>query len=503
MRWLVQTGLLIAGCAAMPLAGCSLTHTFEQCQSDAECAPSSDGLKQYCTVDHFCAVGRPKEVLCLDKYPADAPDNAVVIGGLAQVFDGNDGLVVKAWKLGINEINQRRQDVPPLVLYTCEVGLEAGDAAKSVQYLIREKKAVGFVGPTTSTKTFAIKDSLIAAGVPMVSPSATSPEISSLGTTMGPVNGIFYRVVPADNLQGPMIKNQLAAKLPTETLGIIHVDDQYGIGLKDAFLRAYGAKENFLAIVKEPAGGLDMASINAAASMMLTNKPDYLVAITVNSSAALVSALVNLPVAPTTPNTKIIMTDGAKNETLLALRPPPTPPAHTVDQLKMLAHLKRISGTAPTVARNEMTIGAYTSFLSAFTQRWGLDPTTSIFSAYGYDAVYALGIAIGACGTDVTPMCVSGMLGRFNKLNPSTGACILEGTFPSTSSNQVAVGLANYLPARNAVSMREGLVLQGTTGPICFTPHGDRSSGLYEKWCPDTVNLATGSFRLDANCPPP
>ena len=50
------------------------------------------------------------------------------------------------------------------------------------------------------------------------------------------------------------------------------------------------------------------------------------------------------------------------------------------------------------------------------------------------------------------------------------------------SANQIEVGMTSYTPAKDKLSAASGLVLLGASGPICFTPHGDRASGVYASW---------------------
>lgn len=466
------------------LSGCTLTQKFEECVSDAECS-TVNGQKQYCSSDRLCVLGRPKEQLCGEIYPPNAPSNSIVIGGIAFTEDGNDDLVIKAWKLGIDQVNERRSPDPPLALHICDVGKDENDAFKSMQLLARERGAVAVVGPTTSGRTFAIKDELIRSGVPMMSPSATSPEISALGNQAGPVNGIFYRVVPSDALQGPVLAKQIQPAATPPKVALMYVDDPYGTGLKDAFLSALpgqGLPSPAITVkYNEPAAGVDLPSINAAASSILglNPKPDYVVAIANVYTVDVIKALTPLPTMGT-PSTKIIMADGAKNDNTLAL-------SNTAYGSYMAAvvnaHLMRISGTAPTVdTANQTKTGAYQKFVDDYKLRWNQqDPSISIFSAYGYDSIFAVAIAIGAAGTEVSAPRVSQMLGRINKIEASTGRCLADAMDVATN-NWLVVGKTKFLDAKNKLTMRDGLVLQGSTGTICFTPHGDRSAGLYERW---------------------
>ena len=63
----------------------------------------------------------------------ERPSNSIAVGAIAFTEDGNDDLVIKAWKLGIDQVNERRSPDPPLALHICDVGKDENDAFKSMQ----------------------------------------------------------------------------------------------------------------------------------------------------------------------------------------------------------------------------------------------------------------------------------------------------------------------------------------------------------------------------------
>lgn len=475
MRNLLTIGLALA----LPLVGCSLSQNYNECNESADCGKDTDGSSLFCTDDHLCVRGTPAADLCKEIYPANSPPNAIVVGALVNVMGGNDKQPLEAFKLGIDQVNMRRSPDPPLALHVCEVSATAADSYKSMEVLARQRNAVAVVGPTSSSKMFLIKDEVIRSGVPVMSPSATSPEISSLGTADGPVNGLFYRVAPADTLQGPVLARQLPVGFSGK-LALIFVNDPYGSGLKDAFLAAAPKQPDVTVNYNEPAGSPDITSTQSAVNQVLAAKPDYVVAITNLYSDTVLKALVPLQTTPTV--SKIIMADGAKNANTLALaNSSSTTAPFTYTLAQMNTHLGRVSGTAPTV---DVGGSAYNAFTNDFKVAWnGEDPGSSIYTAYAYDSLYAVAIAIGAAGANVTPAAVSAMLGHINKYDPTTQKCIIDGG----NANQILVGQSNYLAAKNKVAAGAGLVLQGASGTICFNPHGDRVSGLYESWTINTT----------------
>jgi len=469
MRTSLGLGLALGLMLGMPLAGC---HNFRECTSDSDCPVMPRGPQLHCTSDFICARGTPAAALCSEIYPEKPPANAIVIGALVSNVSGGDKLPLEAFKLAIDQINQRR--TPPLALHVCEISATADDAYKSMEVLTRQRKAVAVVGPPSSSDVFAIKDEVIRSGVPIMSHSATSPEISSLGTDTGIVNGLFYRVAPSDNMQGPVLARQL---VPTPNrLAVLFVNDAYGIGLKDAFLAATTKQPDLTVSYEEPSAMPDLPGTQAAVNTIVNAnpKPDYVIAITSQYSDIVVRDFINLPLM--NPAAKIILTDGAKNQNILNL-------IDMAPQPLLNQHLQRIYGTAPTVDNTNLTgTGAYQTFVNDFKVRWQEDPSTSIYTAYAYDAIFAVALAIGASGANVTAANVSAMLGRIKSLDPSTQKCLPK------ADNQLVVGGSRYLESANKLRDEDNLVIQGASGTICFSPHGDRVSGLYERWAIDTAN---------------
>lgn len=165
---------------------------------------------------------------------------------------------------------------------------------------------------------------------------------------------------------------------------------------------------------------------------------------------------------------KIVMADAAKNETLLNLLTDASP--------AMKTHLGRIAGTSATVdVKNSTGTGAYAQLLSTYQQKWKTSATVNNYIAYAYDAAYAVGLAIGAAGNNVTPTSVSAMLLRLNG-----------------QTDHITVGATKYNIAKSKLAAGRGITLQGATGSIRFTPHGDRESGLHEVW---TIDTAAGIFK--------
>lgn len=461
-------------------AGCK---DLVECQQDTDCQARADatGQRLFCS-DNMCVVGSPRGNLCTETYPNNSPANATSIGTLVNTVTGSDQLRLQALKLAVDEMNTglTAAGKPPLALHVCETSATQADMLKSYQVLVNDHKVVAVVGPSGSGNVSLISAEVIRLGVPIISWSASSRTISDL-----PANGLFFRTVPSDVLQGPVLAKQIPpAAITANSVGMIVVDDSYGQGMRQSVLGANSMlAPNPSLTYKEAVGADEAAAVTtlntATAALKGKPAPQAIIAVTNLFSDRFLATMVGFgtPAAPA-PQMQILMSDGAKSGKVLDLLSAGTP----AEQANMATNLKRVIGTAPGVDKANMN-GIYNLFLASFGARWpGVDPRTSAFSAYAYDAAYAVGIAICAAG-EVNPARVSEFLLHMNNFSCPPG-------------ERAQVGQSSFLNACNRVAVQAGLALQGTTGVVSFTPHGDREQGLYERWTIDTTAKAFVSTTL-------
>ncbi len=462
--------LSLSVCAVLSAAGCK---DLSECVVDSDCQGRAASTSQtlFCS-DNMCVVGSPRASLCKEIYPAGSSSNATAVGVLVNTVTGSDQLRLQSVKLAVDEMNTGLSAAgkPPLALHICETSATNADMLKSYQVLVNDRQAVAVIGPSGSGNVSLISAEVIHQGVPIMSWSASSRTISDL-----PAAGLFFRTVPSDLLQGPVLARQIpAAAVTGNSVGMFVVDDSYGQGMRQAVLGANAAIAPKPSLTYKEGVGTDepaaVKSLNDTLGILKAQAaPQALVTISNLFSDKLLAGLVGYGTA-STPAMSVIMADGAKSTKVLDLLSVGTP----AEQMAMKTNLGRVIGTAPGVDKLNAN-GIYNGFLAAFGARWPTsDPRTSAFSAYAYDAAYAVGIAICAAG-DVTPARVSEYLLHLNNFQ---------------SVDKVQVGQSSFLNACNRIAASAGLALQGATGVVSFTPHGDREQGLYEKWTIDTVNKA-------------
>ncbi len=114
--------------------------------------------------------------------------------------------------------------------------IDAGAATAVAERLITSDGIKGIVGADCSGVTGAILQNVaLPNGVVMVSPSATSPGLSTAED-----NGLFFRTAPSDARQGQVITDILVES-GIKSVAVSYVNNDYGKGLADAFQAAFEA----------------------------------------------------------------------------------------------------------------------------------------------------------------------------------------------------------------------------------------------------------------------
>ncbi len=114
--------------------------------------------------------------------------------------------------------------------------IDSGAATAAAERLITSDKVNGIVGGDCSgVTTAALTNVAMPNGMVMISPSATSPALSTLED-----NGLFFRTSPSDSRQGDVMTSILLER-GYKSIALTYVNVDYGQGLADAFTTAYEA----------------------------------------------------------------------------------------------------------------------------------------------------------------------------------------------------------------------------------------------------------------------
>ena len=147
--------------------------------------------------------------------------------------------------------------------------IDAAAATAAAERLITSDKVVGIMGADCSGVTTAIANNVaIPNGVTMVSPSATSPALTTIAD-----NGYFFRTAPSDARQGQVLA-QITMERGFNDVAVTFINNDYGKGLSDSFINAYkGLGGKISAVVPHEADKADfsaeVAALNASGASIL------------------------------------------------------------------------------------------------------------------------------------------------------------------------------------------------------------------------------------------
>jgi len=147
--------------------------------------------------------------------------------------------------------------------------VDADAAISEAERLINDENVIAIVGPNCSGVTTAVINNVTAPqGVVNISPSATSPALSTIED-----NGFFFRTAPSDARQGEVIASIAMGKGITD-VAVTYTNNDYGKGLADAFVSAYEALGGSVSVnsgheESKADYGADVASLSAGGSSVL------------------------------------------------------------------------------------------------------------------------------------------------------------------------------------------------------------------------------------------
>ncbi len=114
--------------------------------------------------------------------------------------------------------------------------IDAAAATAAVERIVTSDRVDGIVGGMCSGETTAtLQNVAMPNGIVMVSPSATSPALSTLED-----NGLFFRTSPSDARQGVVMTDIIMGRGFKE-VAVTYTNNDYGKGLADSFQAAFEA----------------------------------------------------------------------------------------------------------------------------------------------------------------------------------------------------------------------------------------------------------------------
>jgi len=112
--------------------------------------------------------------------------------------------------------------------------VDSSAAQAAAERLISSEGVTSIMGADCSGVTMAVLQNVaMSAGVPMISPSATSPAFTTTES-----NGLFFRTAPSDARQGQILADIVHERGFTE-VAVTHTNNDYGAGFANAFEQSF------------------------------------------------------------------------------------------------------------------------------------------------------------------------------------------------------------------------------------------------------------------------
>jgi branched-chain amino acid transport system substrate-binding protein len=412
---------------------------------------------------------------------ADGPDAPVVIGGIFSLDASHDQALTDPVRLAVREINEngglnRGQKIGVVFCDNGGPGDTASDVARAalnvhaLDYLAGTLGVPYLVGPLTSADALTLIGELTKQSYPtvIISPSATSPALSSANATIKPgTPRLFWRTCPDDSLQGQVLAQQVIgmATPAISSVAVVYINDTYGLGLSQAFAGKFAGTTN---LVPYPTTPLSPADLTNLAHMADATKSDGVMIIAEHGDVAvqIMEAMVGLTIA-TKP---FFFTDGSMDSSLVD----PTLPA------AVRAILATAQGTAPANPSGPN----YDVFNTNLMTQFGISGTSASFLAQAYDATY-----VGAYGV----VYASKKDSNYDGLDVAAGLAHLEKGPP------IRLGALDW-PTGTGDLQTGDIDVDGTSGPLQFDPATGEAPGAILVW---KISGSPAAFAQVTVVPPP
>ncbi|MFW5654651.1 MAG: ABC transporter substrate-binding protein [Roseicyclus sp.] len=140
-------------------------------------------------------------------------------------------------ELAVAEVNESGQFLDGTTVSTVRgdsTCVDASAATATGERIITAEGVDGIVGAMCSGATTAILTNVaVPNGMVMISPSATSPALSTIED-----DGLFFRTAPSDARQG-VVMGEIIMERGIDEVAVTYTNNDYGQGLADSFARAF------------------------------------------------------------------------------------------------------------------------------------------------------------------------------------------------------------------------------------------------------------------------
>jgi ABC-type branched-subunit amino acid transport system substrate-binding protein len=334
-----------------------------------------------------------------------------------------------------------------LVTDTRDSQSQGNVAVDAATQLVQVKKVPVIIGGIISSVSIPILTSVTApAKVVQVSPASSSPTLTTLARE-GKTNGVFFRTITSDALQG-VAAAKYALDQGLKKLSIIHVNDDFGANMVAEFSKAYKALGG--EIVSVTKYNAKQASYQPEVTAAMEGAPDalYLVATPVDGAT-----IARQWVSQGGPQ-KFLLNDGMNSE----------------DFIKAVGakYLENAYGTSSGTETTPST-DYFNANYKAFSD---IDPGAPA-AVQGYDAGAIVGLAIAQAGKAES----AAIQDSIRKILDPNGTVI-------------HAGKDEFAKALQLIKDGKPIKYEGVIGPVTFDQYGD-ITGPFRLWKITNGEVAT------------
>ncbi|SCB20690.1 ABC transporter substrate-binding protein [Rhizobium hainanense] len=334
-----------------------------------------------------------------------------------------------------------------LVTDTRDSQSQGNVAVDAATQLVQVKKVPAIIGGIISSVTIPILTSVTApAKIVQVSPAASSPTLTALGRD-GKTNGIFFRTITSDSLQG-IAAAKYAIDKGFKKLAIIHVNNDFGVNMVAEFSKAYKALGG--TIVSTTPYNEKQSSYASEVTAGMGGDPDGLYLVSTPVDGATIARTWISQGGPQ----KFLLNDGMNSPDFID--------SVGADYLKEAYGTS--SGTNPTPSTDY--------FNKNYKDFSGIDPTNPAADR-AYDAGAIVGLALAIAGDDTS------------KLKDDIYKVV------DPKGTPIYAGKDEFAKALGLIKEGKPIRYEGVIGPVSFDQYGD-ITGPFRLW-----KIADGKVATD------
>ena len=311
-------------------------------------------------------------------------------------------------------------------------------AVDAATQLVQVGKVPVVIGGIISSVSIPILTSVTApAKVVQVSPASSSPTLTALGRE-GKTNGIFFRTITSDALQG-VAAAKYALDQGFKKLAVIHVNNDFGVNMVNEFSRAYKALGG--EIVSVTPYNEKQSSYQSEVTKAMEGEPDglYLISYPVDG-ATIARAWISQGGVQ-----KFLLNDGMNSKDFIT----------AVGAEYLNDAYGTSSGTSPTKS---------TEYFNANYKAFSNIEPSNPAADRSYDAGAIVGLAIAAAGSDKS-------------------ADIREAIYKvvDPKGEPIYAGKEEFAKALKLIGEGKAIRYEGVIGPVAFDKYGD-ITGPFRLW---------------------